>query len=297
MNASAGDEKIEEIRRAAAANESFPAGHFYSPIPDFAWLKDNASHALTYEADGIPGVDLNIPVQLQFLELLGSFAGRFDWPDDQAPSHRYFKNNSYFAGGSAAVLFAMLMERRPARIIEVGSGFSSALMIDTRERSDYAGETQLTFIEPYPARLNSLLRDTDRSTCNVVVDFVQNVGFAEFEGLRSGDILFIDSSHVARTASDVLFLFHSVLPALQSGVLIHVHDIYWPFEYPRSWLLEKKWAWNEAYFVRTFLQFNSAFEIVFFNHYLAKCHRAKAESRFPVIAGRAPGSSLWLRRR
>jgi hypothetical protein len=297
MSESSGDPKVEEIMRAAAANETFPAGHFYSPVPDFGWLHDNASRALVYETDRIPGVELNIPGQLQLLETLGGFGRNFDWPDHRSPTHRYFKGNSFFSGGSAAVLYAMMMQHRPGAIIEIGSGFSSALMIDTRERTDYRHETHLTFIEPFPGRLNSLIRPEDRSTCNVIVDMVQNVDLAEFEKLKSGDILFIDSSHVARTASDVLFLFHTVLPALRSGVLVHIHDIYWPFEYPRSWLLEKKWAWNEAYFVRAFLQFNSAFEMVFFNHYLAKCHRADAERLFPVLAGTAPGSSLWLRRK
>jgi hypothetical protein len=88
-----------------------------------------------------------------------------------------------------------------------------------------------------------------------------------------------------------------VLPALKPGVFIHIHDIYWPFEYPQSWLLKNKWAWNEAYFVRAFLEFNDAFEILFFNHFLARRHRKEAQRLFPVLASEKAGSSLWLRRK
>jgi predicted O-methyltransferase YrrM len=289
-------DRDEAVVTAATKNEAFPAGHFYSPVPDFEWLAENASRALVYDADTIAGVDLNVETQLETLKTLGELGRGFDWPEKRSSSRRYF-HNTFFGGGSAVTLFAMMMSRRPKRIIEVGSGFSSALMLDTVERSDYATATSLTFIEPFPDRLNSLIHETDRDRCQILVKIVQDVPLAEFEALEAGDFLFIDSSHVARAASDVLYLIHSVLPALKPGVFIHIHDIYWPFEYPQSWLLKNKWAWNEAYFVRAFLEFNDAFEILFFNHFLARRHRKEAQRLFPVLASEKAGSSLWLRRK
>jgi hypothetical protein len=124
---------------------------------------------------------------------------------------------------------------------------------------------------------------------------VQRVPLDVFAQLRAGDVLFIDSSHVVKIGSDVAYLVHEVLPSLAAGVVVHFHDILWPFEYPRDWVLDQGKAWNEAYFVRAFLQFNAAFEILYFNSFIANRHPASLRELLPRCVEN-PGGSLWLRR-
>ena len=94
---------------------------------------------------------------------------------------------------------------------------------------------------------------------------LQSVGVEVFEELGRGDILFIDSTHVSKLGSDVNYLFFEILPRLRSGVRVHIHDVFFPFEYPPKWIA-KGIAWNENYLLRGFLQYNDKFRIVLFNH-------------------------------
>src|SRR5207249_2885268 len=174
-------------------------------------------------------------------------------------------------------LFAMMRLHRPRRVIEVGSGFSSALMLDVNDRFPER-RTQFTFIDPHPDRLTPVLRSTDSSSARVVTQHVQDVPLTIFGELESDDFLFIDSSHVAKFGSDVNYLYFEILPRLTPGVLVHVHDIFWPFEYPTEWIREGR-AWNEAYLLRAFLTFNKAYEIVFWTPYAAYQWQALISNR------------------
>ena len=166
-------------------------------------------------------------------------------------------------------------------------------MLDTRER--LPAPLELTFIEPYPARLRSLLRPADADTTRVLEQRVQDVPVDVFQCLRAGDILFIDSSHVSRVGSDVNYLFFEILPVLEPGVIVHVHDVLWPFEYPRTWVLEGR-AWNEAYLLRAFLQYNSTFEVMLFNAWIGQAARDLAAELMPEFLVN-PGGSFWMRKR
>jgi len=106
--------------------------------------------------------------------------------------------------------------------------------------------------------------------------------------------LFIDSTHVAKFNSDVNYVFHKILPALASGVYIHFHDVFYPFEYPREWLL-KGWAWNEQYMLRAFLEYNNDFKIVLFNTYLENKYEQDLKNRFPLLY-KNTGGSIWVKK-
>ena len=144
----------------------------------------------------------------------------------------------------AIILYALLRRLRPKRIIEVGSGFSSALMLDSNDRF-LDGSICSTFIEPYPERLRSLLTEHDKGRIELLQTAVQSVPRDVFAPPVTNDILFIDSSHVTKIGSDVNYLLFEILPRLKPGVVVHVHDVMWPFEYPKEWLMEGR-AWNEA---------------------------------------------------
>jgi len=149
----------------------------------------------------------------------------------------------------------------------------------------------LEFVEPYPDRLARLLRPSDAATTALHRARVQDLPIDLFARLEANDILFVDSSHVSRAGSDVNFILFEILPRLKPGVLVHVHDVFWPFEYPARWF-RRGMAWNEAYLLRAFLTCNDSFEIYFWAPYAARLDPS------PATAVRLEdGQSIWIRRR
>ena len=174
-------------------------------------------------------------------------------------------------------------------------------MLDAYDRF-FDGQGRFTFIDPHPERLLGLLTTADKTRCQVLKQRVQEVSPAEFRALGENDILFVDSSHVSKLGSDVNYLFFDVLPVLNPGVLVHFHDIFWPFEYPAAWIEEGR-AWNEAYLVRAFLQHNREYEVLLFPSYLERHEPDLLRTFLPLTLKRSPqnpdvgGASLWLRKR
>jgi cephalosporin hydroxylase len=187
----------------------------------------------------------------------------------------------------------MLRHIQPRRIIEVGSGFSSAAMLDLNERA-HGGSIEMTFIDPEMERLKRLLRGDDRGRVRLLEQRVQDVALAEFDRLEAGDVLFIDSSHVAKIGSDVNHLYFTVIPRLKTGVYVHVHDIPDHFDYPRPWYDEGR-AWNEVFLLRAFLMYNRAFEVAFFAPWIVHLNLPWVRQHFPLCA-RGAGGQIWLRR-
>lgn len=268
-------------------------GHFYSPIPDIRYVRDHRSTLFARDRTSCPGIDLGPQRQIGLVRGLASYYGEMPFPETKKEGLRYYFDNPYFGHGSSIVLYSLMRHFHPRRIVEVGSGFSSAAMLDVNDLF-FGGDIPFTFIEPYPERLYSLLSVKDRERHHIIVESAQQVPPTVFGELESNDILFIDSSHVAKVGSDVVFLLTEILPALRTGVLVHIHDIYWPFEYPEDWVLRGT-AWNEAYLVKAFLQFNSSFEILLFDSYLALHHPDLMRECLPQFLPDG-GSSLWLRR-
>lgn len=270
-----------------------PPGHFYSPLPDPAEVRRDRERLFDRSRTAIPGIQLDPERQLALVDELSAYGGDLPYPETRTTGRRYFYENEWFGRGSAVVLYCMLRHFRPTRVFEIGSGFSSAAMLDANDLG-FGGRIEFTFVEPNPARLYELLTAEDRRRHQVIENLVQRVPLERFDVLERGDFLFVDSSHVARIGSDVGHLLTEVLPRLAPGVVVHFHDIYWPFEYPEKWVLDGC-AWNEAYVLRAFLQFNPAFEILLFNSYLAEHHRERVAEALPGFIPKS-GSSLWLRR-
>jgi len=279
----------------------FPPGHFYSPIPSLGEIRRSAGKVFDASCPRVAGIDLNESGQVALFEALTRFYPDQPFTAERQNGFRYFLHNPAFGYCDAIVYYCLLRHVRPRRVIEVGSGYSSCLLLDTNERA-FDNSVSCTFIEPYPQLLNSLITDEDRRRITVVARNVQDVAPAVFEELTAGDILFIDSSHVSKTNSDVNYLFFDILPRLPSGVYVHVHDVFFPFEYPKEWVYQGR-GWNEAYLVRAFLQYNEAFEIQMFNSFIERFHRDRLERSMPlctrfVEANMVPTSaqSLWLKR-
>ncbi|MGY1703977.1 class I SAM-dependent methyltransferase [Geodermatophilus sp. SYSU D00697] len=276
----------------ADAPMMWPPGHYYSPVPDTAEVRAREEQVFAAPRH-LPGIDLQEDEQLRLVHRLQAHVRAQPFSDRPTAGLRYHFDNEYFSYGDGVVYYGMLRLLEPRHVVEVGSGYSSALLLDINERF-LGGDVRCSFVEPHPERLLQLLRPTDRERVELITSPVQDVDLELFTGLRSGDVLFIDSSHVGKTASDVNRLLFDVLPALAPGVFVHVHDILYPFEYPKDWVYGGR-GWNEAYLLRAFLMYNDAFRIRLFNSFLARFHWHLMASALPPW-DRNPGGSIWLER-
>jgi hypothetical protein len=278
---------MQKLRDCPAARE---LQTYSSPIPSLSQVMKDRDWIFAVPKE-FPGLDLNVDGQRALALDLAPFVADCPFPNTATQPWRYFGENGWFAWGDGIVLYAMIRKFRPKRILEVGSGFSSAVILDTVER--YLGNTtHCTFIEPYPDRLRSLLRPNDQESCQVIVDRVHTVGIQPHLELSAGDILVIDSSHVSKVGSDVNWLVFEVLPRLAPGVLVHFHDVWFPFEYPETWF-ESGYALNEAFILRAFLTLNSRFQIIFWNDYLKKCETEWMRQNLPRCF-EGWSTSIWL---
>jgi Methyltransferase domain len=276
--------ELDRLRFAAGWQEP---GHYYSPVPTL----EDACAAARSASGSLPGIDLNRDGQLALAAELGTLAVDQPFTDNARDGLRYRLQNDFYAFDDGLVLHTMLRRFRPERVVEIGSGWSSACMLDTDELF-LGGSTQFTFVDPEPERLDSLLTGTEvPPRVRVVRRRLQDVDDDVFDELSNGDFLIIDSSHVVKAGSDVLQLCLDVIPSLPPGVLVHIHDIGWPFEYPPQWAEERRW-WTEAYLLRALLVDNARLRIRWFHSYLVHTAGAELRSSIPGIVGN--GMSLWL---
>jgi predicted O-methyltransferase YrrM len=284
-----------ELDRRKAAEEGalrfFPAGHFYSPLPS----REEIADAFSRGGFGPPfaAIDLNEEGQFARLERFAAWYPEQPFPEQPTPGWRFHLDNPSYGHYDAIMLYAMIREARPQRIIEVGSGFSSAAMLDLNERR-YGGAMHLTFIDPDMSRLRKLLREDDHRRVTLIEKRVQEVPLETFASLAENDLLFIDSSHVSKIGSDVNRLYFDVLPVLAPGVLIHIHDVAGNLEYPRDWFEEGR-AWNEQYLLRAFLMNNRDYRIELFTAWLWNMKNQLIRERMPMCA-RGGGGQMWLRK-
>jgi len=282
-----------ELERLRPAGRFVSPGHFYSPLVDPGEAARDAARLYGPPPRTIAGVDLREDAQLALLEQLRPLYADLPFTAQPQQGWRYHYENPAYSYSDAIFLHLLMRYIHPKRVVEVGSGYSSCVMLDTDE--NFMGrDTRFTFVEPYPKLLHSLLREDDRQRVTVLPQRLQDVPQDVFTTLEPGDFLFIDSSHVSKHGSDVNRLFFDVLPALQPGVYVHLHDIFIPFEYPREWIEEGR-SWNEAYLLRAFLQFSDSFEIVLMNTYLEHFHEDWFARHMPLCL-KNRGGSIWLRR-
>jgi len=282
---------VAEWELARPALRFVPPGHYYSPFPALDEVRRDEARLFGDPPRELPGITLNEAGQLALLDQLRTYYAELPFPERKTSERRGFLDNPFYPYADAITLYAMIRHLRPRRIIEVGSGHSSCFILDTNELFFQDG-ISCTFIEPHAERLLALTRPDDHGRLEIVRKRVQDVARARFEDLGQNDILFIDSSHVSKIGSDVNYLVAEVFPALRRGVYLHIHDIFYPFEYPREWVYEGR-AWTEAYLLRAFLAFNPAFDIVLFNSFLQRFHRDRLARDFPLCL-RSEGGSIWL---
>ncbi|MEV6619630.1 class I SAM-dependent methyltransferase [Amycolatopsis sp. NPDC051106] len=268
-----------------------PPGHFYSPFASKEEIGHRAASMFDIDARP-PAIDLREAEQIELFGALADLAGDLPFTAERSQEHRYFYENTAYSWSDAIILHTMLRHLRPKRMIEVGSGYSTAMTLDTAD--GWLPELELTCVEPYPQLLESLFRPGDEDRVRVLGQAVQDVPLDTFAQLQAGDVLFIDSTHVVKAGSDVNYLFFEVLPRLNDGVWVHVHDVFFPFEYPMDWLVEGR-AWQEDYLLRAFLMYNRRFEIRWYQQFMWAHHRDLLEGRVPELAGNS-GGNIWLQK-
>jgi len=253
--------------------------HFYWPVPDVAELERREWPIYTTP----PGCNFHLREQLDLAKVFAScYVPELKW-DERATPDSYHYHNGYFESCDAEVAYCMVRHWKPRRIIEIGSGYSTRVMAQAlranRERDRVPGE--LLTIDPHPERLpeNGL-----GELVTVVPERVQNLDLALFESLGADDILFVDSSHVVSVGSDVVREYLQIFPRLTSRVLVHLHDIFLPADYPRSAVLENLWFWSEQYLLQAFLAFNPEFEVLWSASAMQLSHARTMEMCFPKWA-------------
>lgn len=266
---------------------------FCTPHPDLDYIEENSERIFDYKGKSTQGVNLNEPLQLELLDYFTGYYKEVPFPLEKNDKFRYYFNNGFYSYGDAVINYFVMRHFKPKRIIEVGSGYSSACMLDTSDKF-LQSRVQFTFIDPFADKLKSLIYTEDRHRHRIIEAPVQSVEPHEFEVLGINDILFIDSSHIVKTGSDIEYLFTEVIPVLNKGVIIHFHNIYYPFEYPRESVFEGK-AWNEIYFVKSFLQYNNTFSILYFNSLMQANYADILSQKTPNLSLDS-GSGLWIRK-
>lgn len=193
-----------------------PPGHYYSPIPFLDEIQLNENAIFGNIPRVISGIDLNENEQLALWENFKPYYRELPFPSQKTEGLRYFFENPSYSYSDAIFLYCMIRHVNPGRIIEIGSGYSSCLMLDTNDLH-FGGSIAMTFIDPYPELLLSLLQENDRNRIELIGTRVQEVDLEVFKALEANDILFIDSTHVSKIYSDVNRIFFDVCRASVQG--------------------------------------------------------------------------------
>jgi predicted O-methyltransferase YrrM len=290
---------IDTLKRAGAARVQslgwhFQANDFYSPLNDLAFLEANRD-LWTNPVDPAD-VDMRLAHQEDVAREVSRYVPELrDIPATSDSVTTFYWDNNFWNSADAMVQYGLVRSRKPRKVIEVGCGWSSLLLAKAMIRN--AQETGLpqgdvTQVEPYPRKdvMAALPRHWKMHEC-----MLQRAPLDLFASLSDGDILFYDGSHCAKVASDVNWFFFRVLPVVRPGVLIHVHDIFFPYDYPEDWIFARGQTWNEQYLLQAFLMNNPRYQIEIANRYLWVKRRQLLEQSYGDVQP-AWGCSLWMKK-
>ena len=260
--------------------------HFYFPILD---SKNLRKYKFDQKFD-TEGIEFNDSRMLDLLEEMGNYRSEYS---------KYHQVNVYCSNGDGSILYSMLRILKPSRIIEVGSGYSTKVINHARnhnlQESDI--DMEITCIEPYPK--NVLLDLKATTDIELIKSKVEDLDEHYFEKLNDGDVLFIDTSHVVDIGNDVHFLYLKIIPKVRPGVYIHIHDIRFPYEYPKEWVLTERKHWCEQYLLHMFLSYNTNFEVIFASNYIFNLNKELMISKLYGLSESSYGwpGSFWIRRK
>ena len=264
--------------------------HYYQPLIN---PKKHLRTSLRKDR-GLPGIDWNVKEQLSYLAAFNYSHELAEIPMHKTKELEFFYNNNSYLGGDAEYLYSMIRLKKPAKIFEIGCGYSTlmiqkALKANHLEDRDY--DCVHTCVEPYE------MPWLEKLNIEVIRKKVEELNDVFFQQLSANDILFIDSSHIIRPQGDVLFEFLELLPTLRKGVIVHVHDIFSPKDYPDEWVYSHV-LWNEQYLLEAFLSFNKEYRIIGALNFLKHHNFDEMASKFPIL-GQDPTlepGAFWMQK-
>jgi predicted O-methyltransferase YrrM len=264
---------------------------FYSPIPDLTQLPA-ATWARRSE---LPGIDFDLDAQLGFIEReLSPSIAEFKPPRRATASRTdFYLDNGLFQAGDAELLYAFIRRYRPSTVLELGAGFSTLVSAAAVRANRADGhETRLISCDPFASSTTAATVDGLAELRPVLAERIDE---SEFAALGENDILFIDSSHTVRVGGDVVHLLCEVVPRLASGVIVHVHDVYLPYDYPREWFEQLHWYWGEQYLLQALLSGSTHLEPLIGSHALWRERRDQLSKLIPSVAAGQSPLSFWMR--
>jgi hypothetical protein len=262
--------------------------HFYEPIPCSQDLLLNSKKI--WQSSELFGIDMNDKVQLEFLcQVFPQYTSEYESLNSEL-------TKGDLGAVDKAALYTMVRHFRPSKIIEIGSGastyiFTKAIIANKQDNLS----PEYIVVDPYPSK--TVKKIVQENNFTLIQDKCENLDLGFFSQLKSGDLLFIDSTHVVKTGGEVNFLLLDVLPRLPKGVIVHFHDIFLPFEYPEIWVLKEHKFWTEQYLLQAFLICNNSFEVLLGCSYAHSKYSEKLELAIPDYDPKSmPSGSFWLRR-
>ena len=264
--------------------------HYYQPLVN---PEKTLSKPLHKERN-LKGIDWNIQEPLELLQKfdVNQELKSLPWSKQDAGEHQYYINNPSFLAGDGEFCYNIIRHFKPKKVIEIGCGYSTLVCLQAEKKNQELnqGVAKHICVEPYE------MPWLEKLPVEVIRKKVEDIDIDFFTQLEANDILFIDSSHMIRPQGDVLFEFLEILPVLKPGVLIHIHDVFSPRDYPKEWIVDKHCMWNEQYLLEAFLSFNSSFRIIGSVNLLKHNYQQQLEAKCPnsaKIPDDEPGS-FWI---
>lgn len=284
----AGYEKFKFAKKIFLMTGVFPIiDHYYEP------LSKGKVTGYKVRQRNLMAIDFNEQEQIDFLNNFHYQDELIKIPFKKEKEQGFFYDNINFPPGDSEYYYSLIRHLKPEKIIEIGSGFSTLLALESLNKNKEENENyscHFTCIEPYEFKW------LKNKGVMFIESIVEDVNPKVFQTLKKNDIIFIDSSHIIKPDGDLLYIFMEILPALNSGVFIHFHDIFTPRDYPEFWMKEKILFWNEQYMLESFLSYNEKFKVIGSLNYLKHFHRDRIMHFFPVLSknpDREPGS-FWI---
>jgi predicted O-methyltransferase YrrM len=265
--------------------------HYYSPV-----VFPQDIHSSLDAPRPLPGLNFNTATQLEMVRKFNYREELLAIPLEPIDDTSAAYHNHAFEAGDAEMLYNMIRHYKPRRVVEVGCGQSTlfALLAERHNlQDDPSHSCQHICVEPFEQPW------LEKTGVEVIREQIEKLDVSIVEALDENDILFIDSSHVMRPQGDVAHIYLRLLGLLRPGVIVHVHDVFTPRDYPSAWVLKERYLWNEQYVLEAFLSFNHSFEILAMVNYLAHEYPDELRRACPILEKepwREPGS-FWFRRR
>ena len=262
--------------------------HYYEPQFDFRKLKQPLS-----QDRNLPGIDWNISGQLKILASFSHSSELERLLQEESSTRRYRPDSVLFGPGDAEYWYQLIRLIKPGKVFEVGSGNSTLIAIEAIRKNREADPNyscKHICIEPYEGPW------LEGTGVLVIRKKIEDFDIKFFSELGENDILFIDTSHVTRPQGDVLYEYLELLPTMNKGIIVHVHDIFSPKNYPKLLLEERVRFFNEQYLLEAFLSHNSSWKIIGALNYLHHHYYENLKSVAPFLTPDKEPCSLYMRK-